>query len=74
MQYRAILTCSSGSSLPVFCCEIDDKLFQVPPGYQKMGMPGIGGGRMPMGSAGADDEEDDDDEEAPKPPAKGKKK
>jgi hypothetical protein len=39
-----------------------------------MGMPGIGGGRMPMGSAGADDKEDDDDEEAPKPPAKGKKK
>jgi len=54
--------------------KVDDKLFQIPPGYQKMAMPGMGGGRMPMGSAGSDDEEDEEDEEAPKPPAKGKKK
>jgi outer membrane lipoprotein-sorting protein len=53
---------------------VDDKLFQVPPGYQKMAMPGMGVGKMPMGSAGADDEGDEDDEGAPKPPAKGKKK
>jgi hypothetical protein len=36
-----------------------------------MAMPGMGGGKMPMGAAGSDDEED---EEVPKPPAKGKKK
>jgi len=36
-----------------------------------MAMPGMGGGKMPMGTASPDDE---DDEEAPKPPAKGKKK
>jgi hypothetical protein len=53
---------------------VDDKLFQIPPGYQKMAMPGMGGGKMPMGAAGSGDEEDDEDEEAPKPPAKGKKK
>ncbi len=28
---------------------VDDKLFQVPVGYQKMAMPGMGGGKMPMG-------------------------
>jgi len=54
---------------------VDDKLFQVPPGYRKMAMPGMGGGRMPMGAAGSGDEDDDeDDEESPKPPARGKKK
>jgi len=53
---------------------VDDKLFQVPPGYQKMAMPGMGGGRMPMGAAGSGDEDDEGDEGAPKPPAKGKKK
>jgi len=52
--------------------KVDDKLFQIPPGYQKMAMPGISGGRMPMGSSGSHDEEDE--EEIPKPPAKGKKK
>lgn len=51
---------------------VDDKLFQVPPGYRKMAMPGMGGGGMPMGSAGSEDE--GDEEKAPKPPAKGKKK
>jgi len=50
--------------------KVDDKLFEIPPGYRKMAMPGMGGGRMPMGSAGSDEE----DEEAPKPPVKGKKK
>jgi len=53
---------------------VDDKLFQVPPGYQKMAMPGMGGGKMPMGAAGSGDEEDEEDEEVPKPPVKGKKK
>ena len=52
---------------------LNDKLFKVPPGYQKMAMPGMGVGRMPMGAPGSGNE-DDEDEEAPKPPAKGKKK
>lgn len=54
--------------------KVDDKLFEIPPGYRKMAMPGMGAGRMPMGSAGSEDEGDEDEEEAPKPPAKGKKK
>lgn len=53
---------------------VDDTLFQVPPGYRKMAMPGMGVGKMPMGGAESGDEDDEDDEEAPKPPAKGKKK
>jgi len=53
---------------------VDDKLFQVPPGYQKTAMPGMGGVKMPVGTAGSGDEEDDEDEGAPKPPVKGKKK
>ena len=53
---------------------LNDKLFQVPPGYQKMAMPGMGVGRMPMGAPGSGSEDERDDEEAPKPPAKGKKK
>lgn len=53
---------------------VDDKLFQVPPGYRKMAMPGMGGMKMPMGAAGSGDEEDDEDEGAPTPPVKGKKK
>jgi len=53
---------------------VDDKLFQVPSGYQKMAMPGMGGGKMPMGAAGSGDDDDDEDEGAPKPPVKGKKK
>ncbi len=39
-----------------------------------MAMPGMGGRRMPMGTAGSGDEDDEGDEGAPKPPAKGKKK
>jgi len=53
---------------------LNDKLFKVPPGYQKMAMPGMGVGRMPMGAPGSGSEDERDDEEAPKPPAKGKKK
>jgi hypothetical protein len=39
-----------------------------------MSMPGMAGGKMPMGTAGSGDEDDEEDEAAPKPPAKGKKK